>query len=123
MSQFCGSPAAPIRRCGVTAAAAAGNTTAATAIEENAARRPRFDMASLPTLCNSSGFPRTGHPPLRSLPHLIEVSQIRRRLVLAGRHQQAIRAHEIVFLADGELLVVLAAIIFGPVRTRVLVPH
>src|SRR5207237_3553933 len=35
-----------------------------------------------------------------SLLRLLEISQIRRRLVLLGGHQQAVRAEEIVFLAD-----------------------
>src|SRR5258708_4642648 len=81
-----------------------------------------------------SGFQRTteiecelryfrGPAPAPSLPRLIEISRVRRRLVLAGRHQQTIRAHEIILLADRELLVVLAAIILGPVRTRILIAH
>src|SRR5205807_9880351 len=37
---------------------------------------------------------------MRSLLRLFEISQIRRRLVLLGRHQEAVRAQEIIFLAD-----------------------
>jgi hypothetical protein len=60
-----------------------------------------------PTDCHAS--------PLR----VLEISQIRRRLVLLGRHQEAIGAQEIVFFANHDLRVVLGAIRFGPVRTRI----
>src|SRR5205814_8377722 len=52
----------------------------------------------------------------RSFPRLTEVSQIRRRLVLAGWHQGAIPASEIEFLADTDVVVVLGAKILGPDR-------
>jgi hypothetical protein len=50
MSQFCASPAAFINRCCVTSAADAGSTMATMAIDANAARSPRSNMASLPIL-------------------------------------------------------------------------
>src|SRR5262245_39461084 len=40
---------------------------------------------------------------------LLEVAQARRRLVLAGRHQQAVGAQEILLLSDLHLVLVLAA--------------
>jgi hypothetical protein len=52
-------------------------------------------------------------------PRSIEILQIRRRLILARGHQRAIRAQEVVVLAEYDLCVVLAAIILGPVRTRI----
>ena len=35
----------------------------------------------------------------------IEIAQVRRRLVLLGRHQQAVAAQEIVLLADADMIV------------------
>src|SRR5882672_9387181 len=57
-------------------------------------------------------------PPSRPalLPRLIEVFQIRRRLVLPGRHQLVVGADEIVFLADPDLTVVLRANRLDPDR-------
>ena len=52
----------------------------------------------------------------RLLGRLLEVSQIRRRLPLLERHQEAIRAHVIAFLADEDLRIVLRTNGFGPVR-------
>jgi CoA-transferase family III len=60
---------------------------------------------------------------LSSLPRLLEISQIGRRMVLLGRHQKPIPAHEIVFLADGDLRVVFGIIKLYPVRTRIRVVH
>ena len=60
-----------------------------------------------PTDCRAS--------PLR----LLEISQIRWRLVFLGRHQEAFGAQEIVLFANDNLRVVLGAIRFGPVRTRI----
>src|SRR6202011_3483418 len=45
-----------------------------------------------------------------------ELSQIRRRLVLVGRHQVAVPAAEIELLADTDVAVGLGAKIFGPER-------
>jgi hypothetical protein len=42
-------------------------------------------------------------PAMLSFPCLCGISQIRRQLVFAGRHQQAIRTHEVVFLAKEDL--------------------
>jgi hypothetical protein len=55
-------------------------------------------------------------PPKLSFPRLFEISQIRWRLVFAGRHQQAIRAHEVVFPANKDLGIVLAAQLLTPLR-------
>src|SRR5712691_5079977 len=49
-------------------------------------------------------------------PRLIEVFQIRRRLVLPGRHQPVVCADEIVLLADLDLAVVLRANRLDPDR-------
>src|SRR5215470_9094797 len=54
-----------------------------------------------------------------SLPRLIEISQVRRLLVLFCGHQHAIRAWKIIFLADENLRVVLGATDLGPLRPRV----
>src|ERR1700735_3359491 len=47
--------------------------------------------------------------PSPSLPRLVEISQIWRRLVLHGGHQEAVPAEEIDFLADADMHVVLGA--------------
>src|SRR5262249_33405282 len=44
----------------------------------------------------------------------LEISQIRRRLVLPGGHQIAIRTQEIVFLADDDVAVVFGGVVFVP---------
>src|SRR6266436_1883154 len=64
----------------------------------------------------------TGHSaawPLFSLPRLIEISQIGRRLILLDRHHIAVLADEIVVLADADVVIILAAIIEMPDRSRV----
>src|SRR5713226_10276445 len=48
-----------------------------------------------------------------SLPRL-EISQVRRRLILQGWHQVAICTEEIVFFADDDVTVVLGAVVFEP---------
>ena len=45
---------------------------------------------------------------------LSEISQIGRRLILPGEHQQAVGAQEIVFLADDDVIVALVAIVLVP---------
>src|SRR5215813_5564948 len=50
------------------------------------------------------------------LARLLEVSQVRRWLVLADRHQEAIRALEVPVLADDDVVVSLVAKIFRPQR-------
>src|SRR5262249_17394863 len=56
---------------------------------------------------------------------LFEISQIRRRLVFADWHQQAVTAHEITFLADGNHRVahVFGTADFAPAETRIGVAH
>jgi len=51
----------------------------------------------------------------RSFHHLFEISHVRRRLVLLGRHQEAVRAQEIGLLADHNVIVADAANILHPV--------
>src|SRR5260221_468101 len=73
---------------------------------------------ALPILQSKSLF-RTGRTvaPVRpSLLRLLEISQIGRRLILLGRHQEPFRAHEIVFRADDDLVVALGARRSAPVR-------
>ena len=53
------------------------------------------------------------------LASLTEMAQIRRRLSFSHRHQQAIGAQEIDFLADGDIGIVLRADELAPVRPRV----
>src|ERR1700731_572361 len=45
---------------------------------------------------------------------LLEVAQVRRLLVFSRRHQIPVPAHEIVFLADDDMVVVLIAIVLEP---------
>src|SRR5436305_2067839 len=52
--------------------------------------------------------------PRFSFPGLLEIAGIGRRLVLARGHQVAVRAEEIVVLADDHVVVVLAAIVLVP---------
>src|SRR5260370_8222962 len=55
-------------------------------------------------------------PARSSLLRLLEISQIRRRLILLGRHQESFRAQEVIFLADDDLGVALGARGSAPVR-------
>src|SRR5262249_1413990 len=57
--------------------------------------------------------------PYRRAPSLrrpLEVSQVRRRLILLDRHQETVGAHHVVLLADEDLLVALMACVLGPER-------
>ena len=49
-----------------------------------------------------------------SLLLLFEISRIRRRLILAGRHQQSIAAQIVVFAADHDLPIIFITNEFGP---------
>src|SRR5262249_59581699 len=53
-----------------------------------------------------------------SLARLLKVSQIRRRLVLPGRHQMAVGTEEIAVVADFDVLVVLDAHILARSEER-----
>src|SRR5712692_8683684 len=53
-----------------------------------------------------------------SLPRPLEVPQIRRLLALLGGHEQAIRTHHIVFLANANMRVALRAVPRNPDRAR-----
>src|SRR5215468_8128390 len=56
MSQFCGSFAALINRCGVTSAAIAGMVSAARPIDERAARIVLSGISFLPACCDRREF-------------------------------------------------------------------
>ena len=55
----------------------------------------------------------------RSLLRSFEISQIGRCLILLCRHQEAIRAQEIVFLANDDIHVAFGTVLFHPDRMRV----
>src|SRR5437867_1085976 len=59
-----------------------------------------------------------GMQALSSLPRLIEISQIRGRLVPAGRHQISVDADEVAFLADDDMSVFFVADILRPDRIK-----
>src|SRR5579872_7050441 len=61
-------------------------------------------------------LPVDGRPVHALVRRFLEVSQIRRRLVLLGRHQEPIRAQHIALLADDDVIVVLGAIVVAPER-------
>src|SRR5215468_5063869 len=68
----------------------------------------------------ASTHPTVPNPPERFSPlPLPEMPQIRRRLVLARRHQQPIGTQPVVFLADDDIDVALAATRLDPFRTRI----
>src|SRR5262245_58084616 len=52
-----------------------------------------------------------------SFSRLLEISQIRRRLVLLGGHQVAIRAHHVDLFADADMLVALGTNGLDPDRS------
>ena len=52
-------------------------------------------------------------------PRLIEVFQVGRSLALAGRHQEALGAEEVIVTADNDMRVILPADPFAPFRLRV----
>src|SRR4029453_7234503 len=49
-----------------------------------------------------------------SLPRQVEIAQIRWRLILLGRHQEAVGTEEIVLLADDDMNVVFGADVLAP---------
>src|SRR5262249_49664838 len=57
--------------------------------------------------------------PRPSLLCLLEVAQVRRGLVPPGRHQQPVRAEEIVFLTEDDLVVAFRAVVLAPDRMRI----
>src|SRR5262249_62268970 len=61
--------------------------------------------------------PRT---PVSPLLLRVEIAQVRRRLILAHRHQQSVSAEKIVLLADDHMPVVLGADGFAPERILLL---
>src|ERR1700746_1376889 len=56
---------------------------------------------------------------LTHFPPLLEKPQVRGRLALSHRHQQAVGAEEIDFLADGDIRIILVADELPPVRSWV----
>src|SRR5262249_59666721 len=51
----------------------------------------------------------------RSLLRLFEIPQVGRRLVLACRHQETVRAQHVTVLADADMRIVLGADLLAPV--------
>src|SRR5216684_8122793 len=49
-----------------------------------------------------------------SLQRLIEISQVRRLLALLDGHQMAVRTQQVVFLADGDVVIAFDTIVFRP---------
>jgi hypothetical protein len=45
---------------------------------------------------------------------LLKISQVRRRLILSGRHEITIPAQEIIILANVDVMVILVAIVLHP---------
>src|SRR6202521_3902777 len=85
-------------------------------------RKERASMVISPfwasaTFAKAVALPRYA-PPARSPRPRLEISQVRRRLVLLRRHEQPVRAQHIVLVADHHMIVVLA-ILFGPERPRI----
>src|SRR5229473_2648926 len=54
-----------------------------------------------------------------SLPRRREITKIRRRLVLLGRHQHVVSAQEIILTADQNMMIVLGAVVLQPDRAGV----
>src|SRR5438309_864977 len=50
----------------------------------------------------------------RLVPNLVEIFEIRSRLAFPDRHQQTIRAQNIILIPDANVMVVLSANVFGP---------
>src|SRR5215470_5462548 len=67
----------------------------------------RSAVAAVTSACSGiSGSP--------SLPALLEIAQVRWRLVFARRHQQAVRAQHVVLLADGDVRIAFGADVLEP---------
>src|SRR3984893_509138 len=77
-------------------------------------RRSRFGTAWVP-----SRFQRPVKPAPSSLLRLIEISQIRRLLLVSGRHQVAVLAHLVGLVPDMNEWNLLVANILWPVRQRI----
>ena len=67
----------------------------------------------LPAFMTKSGRWRV-LPTRPSLLRLFEISQIRRRLVLPGGHQEAVSAEHVVLIGDGDMIVGFGTILFRP---------
>src|SRR6516165_7810470 len=70
------------------------------ASQRAALRSGRLPASSGETATRWQGEGMVAGEPQLSLSRLLEIAQIGRRLILAGRHQVAVAAHEIVLLAD-----------------------
>src|SRR5450756_303865 len=68
---------------------------------------------------HSTQYNRPRASSIASLPRLIEISQVGRRLILLGRHQEPIRAKEIALLADLHVSLPLLAFRLDPERPRI----
>src|SRR5262249_57196975 len=60
-----------------------------------------------------------GRVPGRSLLRLLEITQIRRRLVLAARHEQAVGAEHVILPADAGMRIVLRTDFLDPIVARI----
>src|SRR5207249_11441923 len=77
------------------------------------ARRPGMTLRkcfSMTGTCSSRG---------RSLLRLIEISQIRRRLVFLCRHQEAVETEHVILPANADVVVAFTANVFDPDRSRI----
>src|SRR5215470_13247048 len=75
--------------------------------QSSSAQAWRSAVAAVTSACSGiSGSP--------SLPALLEIAQVRWRLVLARRHQQAVRAQHVVLLADGDVRIAFGADVLEP---------
>src|ERR1700681_3284472 len=73
---------------------------------------PASNSASMPGFTSIWAISRTMGFSL--FPRWLEISQIRRRLVLLGGHQVAVPGDEIDLLVDGDMRVALGAIVLFP---------
>src|SRR5262249_21637166 len=83
---------------------------------------PRLIMMSsslLPVARAACGLRAASSLAWRQLPHRREELQVRRRLILPGRHQQAFIVDQIGFLAEHDPIVGHVAVALGPFRLRI----
>src|SRR5580704_11331516 len=78
-------------------------------------RASRIGDVSMATVGTTRDEPARSQSSLR----LVEILQIRRRLILPGGHEGAVRALEIAFATNENVLVVLGAMILDPDRVTV----
>src|SRR5712671_3228668 len=89
------------------------------------AHQHAMPMVGYAWITRQSNRKRAGHanPPYGLRPTLLarEISQIRWRLALPGRHQQAIATQHVVLIADAHELLAFGADVLDPGRPRILV--